>query len=85
MDQPPSTPAAASGRKHVGQVAFAADGRARAVLFEGRRLPVSPADGHAAAQRVGEAARNSNLYIDPQSFDLYDQLGNRLAGTLPPG
>jgi hypothetical protein len=63
-------------------VIFAADGRARAVFFAGRRFDVNVADGPEAAQRAGDAARHANLYIDPQTFDLYDHQGNRLAGTV---
>lgn len=85
MDIPPSTTSGAAGRKHIGQAIFAADGRARAVIFEGRRYDLRPEDGPDAAQKVGAVARQANLYIDPLTCELYDQLGNRLAGTVPRG
>jgi hypothetical protein len=59
------------GLGHVGQVVFASDGRARAVVWAGRRYPVA---GAAAIQHaVGAAARRANLFIDPATLELFDE------------
>ena len=59
------------GLGHVGQVVFASDGRARALVWAGRRYPVA---GDAAIQHaVGAAARRANLFIDPGTLELFDE------------
>ncbi len=56
---------------HVGQVIFASDGRARGLVWAGARYAVL--GDEAAQQAVGEVARRANLYIDPATFELFDQ------------
>ncbi|HUS17037.1 MAG TPA: hypothetical protein VM536_18725 [Chloroflexia bacterium] len=55
---------------HVGQVVFAADGRARALVWGGRRYVV--AGDTATQQAIGTVARQANLYIDPATLELFD-------------
>jgi hypothetical protein len=65
--QQPTVP----GLGHVGQVIFASDGRARALVWADRRYPVA---GDAAVQQaVGAAARRANLFIDPATLELFDE------------
>ena len=73
------------GLGHVGQVVFASDGRARALVWAGRRYAVA---GDAATQQaIGAAARRANLYIDPTTLELFDQhrrpLGRCESGATP--
>jgi hypothetical protein len=70
------------GLGHVGQVVFASDGRARALVWAGRRYAV--AGDTAAQQAIGEAARHANLYIDPATLELFDQ-NRRPLGRCEPG
>ena len=67
---------------HVGQVVFASDGRARALVWAGRRYAV--AGDVATQQAIGEAARRANLYIDPATLELFDQ-HRRPLGRCEPG
>jgi hypothetical protein len=80
MTPKPGSPQPALG--HVGQVVFASDGRARALVWAGRRYAVA---GDAATQQaVGEAARHANLYIDPATLELFDH-NRRSLGRCAPG
>ena len=66
---------------HVGQVVFAADGRARALVWAGRRYPVA---GDAATQQaIGQVARAANLYIDPTTLELFDHQHRALGRCEP--
>ena len=66
---------------HVGQVVFAADGRARALAWQGRRYPIA---GDAAAQQAaGAVARAANLYLDPTTLTLYDERRRAVGHCLP--
>jgi hypothetical protein len=70
------------GLVHIGQVVFAADGRARALVWEGRRYAVG---GDAAAQAaVGAVARQANLYLDPATLDLFDDRRHPLGQCVAP-
>ncbi len=75
MDQGTSS-AGPPGLGHVGQVVFASDGRARALVWAGRRHRVL---GDAAAQQaIGQAARRANLFIHPETLELFDDAGHAL-------
>jgi hypothetical protein len=61
---------------HIGQVVFAADGRARALVWQGQRYPIA---GDPATQlEIGRVARQANLYINPATLELFDQQHRRL-------
>lgn len=66
---------------HVGQVIFAGDGRARAIIWAGRRYRVA---GDAATQQaIGQVARAANLYIHPTTLELFDHQRRRLGVANP--
>ena len=70
------------GLAHIGQVIFAADGRARALVWQGRRYAVA---GDAAAQHaVGAVARRANLYLDPATLALVDEARRPVGQCEPP-
>ncbi|HMA33023.1 MAG TPA: hypothetical protein VKY74_00980 [Chloroflexia bacterium] len=79
MDHSPPGPA---GLGHVGQVVFAADGRARAVVWAGQRYAV--AGDPATQQAIGQAARAANLYIDPATLQLFDHQHHLLGQCARP-
>ncbi len=70
------------GLAHIGQVIFAADGRARALIWQGRRYAV--AGDTAVQQAVGGVARRANLYLDPATLALFDEARRPVGWCVAP-
>ena len=81
MDSIPSQPLHPD-LAQIGQVVFAADGRARALVLAGRRYAIL---GDAATQQaIGQVARAANLFINPQTLELFDQARRPLGRAAAP-